>query len=201
MSCFAAARRSVPSTGAQNSKPLPMSQPNTQQTSEQSLPLFTQLPFELRHQIWRYAARYRPRIIQIFYDPIAERWEACKDGRGRLTPMLGVSQEARAEALKRYTEVFDTLFDLQEDTLFTSGPIFSLQESTKQRRVLLKMECMQLFKNVALTSRYTMASQNLIESIPRYAPHRLRFFEDWINWSISRWFYSKIRCVLNMHSK
>jgi len=156
MVASAAARRSAPSTGGVqsrgpprghcHSKPLPESQP---QSSDRSFPLFPKLPVELRRQIWQLATGIRPRVIQIYYEPNAKKWEACSDGRGGLSALLGTSQEARSEAIRGYTNVFDTLIDLQKDTVFISDPMFCLK---KQRTLLLKMECMKLVKNAAFTS-------------------------------------------------
>ncbi|TVY81164.1 hypothetical protein LSUE1_G007071 [Lachnellula suecica] len=90
----------------------------------------------------------RPRVIQAFYEPEAGEWQACKDGRGGLPLTLRVSREARAEALKGYTKIFDTYFDLQEDIIFISDPIFCLR---KQRNMFLELEWAKLFRNVAVT--------------------------------------------------
>jgi hypothetical protein len=96
-----------------------------------SFTVFPSLPIEIRRMIWHWASPRRPRVIQPFYRPGTKTWHACKDGCGGLPSIVHVSHEARAEALKGYTRVFDTYIDLEEDTVLISDPAFILREPMK----------------------------------------------------------------------
>lgn len=150
MVASAAARRSAPGRRKPRRRPKPVPAPpiSLSPCSDQSFTLFPKLPIELRNLIWRFATHRRPRVIQLWYDPSTREWQASKAGRGGLPSIIGVAQEARAEALRRYIRVFDTFCDLQEDTIYISDHLFILR---KHRNVLLEMECMKLFKHIAFS--------------------------------------------------
>ena len=111
-------------------------------TNLQSFPHFSALPIEIRLRIWQLASPRRPRVIQVGYDPEKSCWKAWRDGLGGLPSIVHVSKEAREEALKPYSRMFDAYIDPEEDTIFlsdvcllsyTSAPDFS-----KSLRLLMK---------------------------------------------------------------
>ncbi|KAF4626935.1 hypothetical protein G7Y89_g11218 [Cudoniella acicularis] len=117
-------------------------------SESQTFSKFLELPIELRLRIWRFAAPRRPRVIQVNYNAKTQAWEACMDGCGGLPSVVHVCREARSEALKPYTRVFGAYFDLKNDTLFISDPIFSLRH---QRNRLTDSEHTKSFRNVAFS--------------------------------------------------
>jgi hypothetical protein len=128
-------------------------------SNPQSFSHFPDLPVEIRLRIWQFAAPCRPRVIQIGYDPNKSCWKAWKDGLGGLPSIVHVSQEAREEALKPYTKVFDAYVDPDEDTIFISDPIFSIR---KPRNRFLCSEYANKLRNVAFTSEiYNGLAQSL----------------------------------------
>lgn len=62
---------------------------------------------------------------------------------------MTVCREARAEALKLYTQAFDTCIDLEHDTIFISDPVFSIR---KPRAIFMNMEHVNELKNIAFSS-------------------------------------------------
>ncbi len=92
-----------------------------------SFPQFSQLPTELRCQIWNWAAPRRSRLIQIFYDTETGTWLACKDACGGL-PLSLISKESHAVFMKPYSPAFGTLVDFLEDVIFISDPIFTIRQ-------------------------------------------------------------------------
>jgi hypothetical protein len=91
----------------------------------QNFSCLSDLPVEIRLRIWQFAAPRRPRVIQIGFDPNESCWKAWKDGAGGLPSIVHVSREARGEALKSYTRIFDAYVDPEEDTIFVSDRSFS----------------------------------------------------------------------------
>lgn len=110
---------------------------------------FSGLPVEIRLRIWQFAALRRPRVVQIGYDPYKGCWKAWQDGLGGLPSIALVSREAREEALKPYTRIFDAYVSLEEDTIFISDPIFSIR---KPRSIFMSSEHAKRLRNVAFTS-------------------------------------------------
>lgn len=126
--------------------PIPLLQPAALET----FTYFRDLPLELRNYIWFFTARYqsRPRVIQVCFVAETQSWRACKDGCGGLPSIGRVSREARMEALKGYSRVFDTYFDFQYDTVFISDPVFTLR---KPREAFLSSDFARNIKHVAIT--------------------------------------------------
>jgi hypothetical protein len=91
--------------------------PSTSDNS-QSFTNFSALPVEVRLRIWQFAAPRRPRVIQVGYDPRESCWKAWKDGLGGLPSIVRVSREARDEALKSYSRIFDAYVNPEEDIIF-----------------------------------------------------------------------------------
>ncbi|KAE9368774.1 hypothetical protein N431DRAFT_428533 [Stipitochalara longipes BDJ] len=130
-------------------------------TDPTAFTIFSKLPKELRCLIWATAAPLRPRVIQLFYEPPTNTWQACKDGCGGLPSIIKVSREARKEALKGYTRAFDTFLDLEEDTVFISDPVFSLRQPM---RAFFNAEHTKNLRKVAMSSEvYDGMEQSAIE--------------------------------------
>jgi hypothetical protein len=138
---------------------------------------FPRLPVEIRYSIWSFAAPRRPRILQVFYAPEQQVWQACKNGCGGLPSIVHVSREARAEALKGYTKTLDAHIHLKEDTIFISDPVFTIREP---RATFMDLECVKMFERIALSSDLYQGLESTFYQYPKLSesPARiLRKFE------------------------
>jgi len=77
--------------------------------------------------------------------------------------MASVNREAREEALKPYTKVFDTFFDLQRDTIFISDPIFIIREAMN---AFMISEYANKLNHIAISSEIFGALAEGHESFP-----------------------------------
>jgi 2EXR family len=131
-------------------------------TAPASFTVFSKLPKELRCIIWTRSAPIRPRVIQLFYESTTNTWHAWKDGCGGLPLTRKVSREAREEALKGYTEAFDTFVNFEEDIIFISDPVFVFQ---KPIRSFLGAKFANQVRHLAITSEMYLG---LVESAVKF---------------------------------
>ncbi len=124
---------------------------------------FSDLPAEIRCQIWSFASPSRPRVVQVSYNPEKEIWRSWLDACGGLPSIIPVCREARQEALKPYTRLFETYIDLEEDTIFISDPIFTVR---KPRSIFMYSDYANVIKRLAFTADVYLGMKIVYEAFP-----------------------------------
>ena len=137
--------------------------PSSTSTNLHSFSNFAALPIEIRLRIWQFAAHRRPRVIQVGYDTEGSCWKAWKDGLGGLPSIVHVSREARGEALKSYSRIFDACIDPEEDTVFISDPLFAIRNP---RNIFMSSESASRLRKVAFTSEIYNGLAQSCEQFP-----------------------------------